>query len=62
MAAPAVARLAETVGIPKTLAGFGLREAHVEVVVDEAMTSGNVAVNPRQTSRDELAGILRCVL
>jgi alcohol dehydrogenase class IV len=62
MAAPAVARLAETVGIPKTLAGFGLREAHVDIVVDEAMKSGNVAVNPRQTSRDELAGILRCVL
>ena len=62
LAAPAVARLAETIGIPKTLAGFGLRESHVNAVVDEAMKSGNVVVNPRQTSRDELAGILRCVL
>ena len=35
MAAPAMARLAETIGIPKTLTGFGLREGHVDAVVDE---------------------------
>jgi alcohol dehydrogenase class IV len=31
-------------------------------VVDEAMKSGNVAVNPRATSREELAEILRRAL
>lgn len=61
-AAPAVCGLADTIGIPKGLAEYGLGERHVSAVVDEAMKSGNVAVNPRTTSRDELAGILRRVM
>ena len=43
-------------------AGFGLREDHVGKVVDEAMKSGNVVVNPRETSPEQLAGILRSAL
>ena len=46
----------------KGLAGFGLREDHVGKVVDEAMKSGNVVVNPRETSPEQLAGILRSAL
>ena len=46
-AAGAVSGLADAIGIPKGLAGFGLREDHVGKVVDEAMKSGNVVVNPR---------------
>jgi hypothetical protein len=30
--------------------------------VEEAMKSGNVAVNPRATSRDQLAAVLRRAL
>jgi alcohol dehydrogenase len=58
-AASAVSRLAEAIGIPKGLSAFGLRDHHVRDVVEEAMKSGNVAVNPRTTSAEELADILR---
>jgi alcohol dehydrogenase len=58
-AGSAVERLGDAIGIPKGLHDYGLREQHVDDVVEEAMKSGNVAVNPRRTSRDELADILR---
>ncbi len=61
-AAPAVGCLANAIGIPKGLSAYGLREDHVSEVVDEAMKSGNVVVNPRTTSREELAEILRRAL
>ena len=61
-AAPAVGCLANAIGIPKGLSEYGLREDHVSEVVDEAMKSGNVVVNPRTTSREELAEILRRAL
>jgi alcohol dehydrogenase class IV len=61
-AVSAVASLADEIGIPNTLSSHGLRERHVLEVVDEAMKSGNVVVNPRQTSREQLAEILRRAL
>jgi len=61
-AAWAVSGLADAIGIPKGLSNHGLRDEHVDAVIDEAMKSGNVAVNPRETSREELAEILRRAL
>jgi alcohol dehydrogenase class IV len=61
-AAQAVRRLAQDIGIPKGLSQFGLAERHVPEVVEEAMKSGNVAVNPRRTTRDQLAEVLRSAL
>jgi alcohol dehydrogenase class IV len=61
-AASAVGCLANAIGIPKGLSEYGLRQDHVSEVVDEAMKSGNVAVNPRSTNREELAEILRRAL
>ena len=61
-AAPAVCGLADAIGIPKGLAEYGLLAEHVPDVVEEAMKSGNVVVNPRATSTEELAGILRRAL
>lgn len=58
-AAPAVARLAAAINIPKRLSAYGLEERHVQPVVDEAMKSGNVLVNPRRTSPEEMAALLR---
>ena len=58
-AASAVAQLANDIGIPKGLSEFGLTEHHVPEVIDEAMKSGNVPVNPRNTSKEELTAILR---
>jgi alcohol dehydrogenase class IV len=57
-----VSHLASAIGIPRRLSGFGLREHHVEAVVEEAMKSGNVAVNPRETRKEQLATILRSAL
>ena len=61
-AASAVKCLAGSIGIPKGLSPYGLTEHHVTGVVDEAMKSGNVAVNPRTTSKEELADVLRSAL
>ena len=61
-AAGAVRRLAAGVGIPDSLNGYGLAERHVGAVVDEAMKSGNVTVNPRRTNKEQLADILRRVM
>jgi alcohol dehydrogenase class IV len=61
-AVSAVCELSRAIGIPNGLSEFGLREDHVPAVVEEAMKSGNVAVNPRQTSREELADVLRQAL
>jgi len=61
-AVDAVQKLAEDIGIPSSLASFGLSEAHVGPVVAEAMKSGNVPVNPRLTKAEDLETILRRVL
>ncbi len=58
-AARAVRRLADSIGIPKGLSDCGFREGDVERVVEEAMKSGNVAVNPRATRKEQLAVVLR---
>ncbi len=57
-AVEAVEKLSADIGIPRGLSECGLRIDHVQRVVDEAMKSGNVVVNPRPTSKEELATIL----
>jgi alcohol dehydrogenase class IV len=44
------------------LSDCGFRESDVDRVVEEAMKSGNVTVNPRATSKDQLAVVLRRAL
>jgi alcohol dehydrogenase len=61
-AVTAVRNLARDVGIPKSLSEYGLREEHVVPVVEEAMKSGNVAVNPRRACAEDLMRILRQTL
>lgn len=61
-AADAVQRLAREVGIPERLGHFGVKEEHVRAVVDEAMKSGNVGVNPRRATAEDLSDILRQAL
>ena len=58
----AVRELSRDIGIPEGLSSFGVREDHVGKVVEEAMKSGNVAVNPRRTFAEDLARILRRAL
>lgn len=58
----AVQELKDDIGIPSGLAACGLEEAMVEPVVEEAMKSGNVPVNPRKTQAHDLAQILRSAM
>jgi alcohol dehydrogenase len=55
----AVRALSSDVGIPKGLGEYGVRAEHVGRVVVEAMKSGNVPVNPKETSAAQLEQILR---
>jgi alcohol dehydrogenase len=61
-AVAAVRNLARDIGIPTSLSGFGFREEHIASVVEEAMRSGNVPVNPRRACADDLTRILRQVM
>ena len=54
----AVEKLASDILIPKGLAEYGVRPSHIPRVIDEAMKSGNVAVNPRPTSKEQLTAVL----
>ena len=57
-AVAAVEKLASDIQIPKGLGEYGLRSSHISRVIDEAMKSGNVAVNPRPTSKEQLTAVL----
>ena len=57
-AVAAVEKLATDIQLPKGLGEYGLRSSDIPRVIDEAMKSGNVAVNPRTTSKEQLAAVL----
>jgi len=57
-AVAAVEKLASDIEIPKGLGEYGLRSNHIPRVIDEAMKSGNVAVNPRPTTKEQLTAVL----
>lgn len=58
LAVAAVEKLSRDIQIPKGLAEYGLRPSHIPRVIDEAMKSGNVTVNPRPTSIEQLTAVL----
>ena len=55
----AVRRLSQDIGIPAGLREFGLREEHIDAITAEAIKSGNIAVNPRRASAEDLRRILQ---
>ncbi len=57
-ASQAVRVLAEDVAIPRGLSQFGVKPQDIPSIVEEAMKSGNVAVNPRHTSKEDLSQLL----
>ena len=61
-AVSAVEKLASDIDIPKGLGEYGLRSSHIPRVIDEAIKSGNVAVNPRPTSKEQLTAVLEASL
>jgi alcohol dehydrogenase class IV len=58
----AVRRLNADIGIPPDLKQFNVPANLIDPILDEAMKSGNILVNPRKISRDDLAAILNEVL
>jgi alcohol dehydrogenase len=54
--------LARDIGIPTSMKSFGLTEEHIKPVVEEAMKSGNIPVNPRKVSAADLENMLRKLL
>jgi alcohol dehydrogenase class IV len=53
-----VEHLASDIHIPRGLREYGLRASDIPKVIDEAMKSGNVVVNPRATSKEQLTALL----
>jgi alcohol dehydrogenase len=50
------------VGLPPNLAAVGLKREDIPRVAEEAIKSGNVAVNPRRAGLEDLKEILRQAL
>ncbi|WP_261131600.1 iron-containing alcohol dehydrogenase [Bacillus sp. Marseille-Q3570] len=62
MAVVAVRRLKGDVGITQTLSDYGVEEQDLDLIVEEAMQSGNVPVNPVKPSLEDLKNICRAVM
>ncbi|WP_300271670.1 iron-containing alcohol dehydrogenase [Halomonas sp.] len=54
-----VERLIRDVGAPDSLSDYGVREEDLEALAEEALQSGNVPVNPRVTTAQDLVAIMR---
>lgn len=50
----AVRKLATDIGIPENFQSFGVDHSQIEKMTDDALLSGNIAVNPRITKRDDV--------
>jgi alcohol dehydrogenase len=61
-AVAAIRQLNQDVGITQTLSDYGLGEEHLEFIAQEAMLSGNVAVNPVKPTVDDFKNICRAVM
>lgn len=55
----AAAQLASDIGAPNSLAAYGVAESDLEELAAESMVSGNIVVNPRPATADDLVEIMR---
>ncbi|MGI8690529.1 MAG: iron-containing alcohol dehydrogenase family protein [Thermomicrobiales bacterium] len=55
----AVRALSRDVGIPETLGEVGVTEEQVAAIAADAMKSGNIAINPRRVSLQDIERIIR---
>jgi alcohol dehydrogenase class IV len=58
----AIRHLKNDVGITQNLSDYGLQEEHLDFIVEEAMLSGNVPVNPRKPSVEDMKNICRAAM
>lgn len=61
-AVTAIRQLKKDVGIAQTLSDYGVREEHLDMIAEEAMLSGNVAVNPVKPTLEDLKNICRAAM
>ncbi|MCA1666639.1 MAG: iron-containing alcohol dehydrogenase [Thermomicrobia bacterium] len=59
MGIQAVRALSRDVGIPETLAEVGVMEEHVTAIAADAMKSGNIRINPRRVTIQEIERVIR---
>jgi alcohol dehydrogenase len=52
-----IERLCSDVGIPKTLTEVGVTEDKIPDMARDAMLSGNVLINPRSTTLDDIIAL-----
>ncbi|MBQ9059124.1 MAG: iron-containing alcohol dehydrogenase [Atopobiaceae bacterium] len=57
-----VRKLLRDLGMPTTLSEVGVTEDKIEAMADDAMTSGNIVLNPRTTTRDDVIALYRKAL
>lgn len=50
-------QLLADLGMPKTLSEVGVTADKIEAMADDAMTSGNIAVNPRSTTKRDIIAL-----
>jgi alcohol dehydrogenase class IV len=58
----AIRQLNKDIGITQTLSDYGVKEEHLDLIVDEAILSGNVPVNPVKTTKEDLKNICRALM
>lgn len=51
--------LNESLGIPRSLKKVGVDERKFEAMAEDAMKSGNIAINPRKTTKDDIIKLYR---
>ena len=54
--------LNESLGIPACLADVGVKADHFDAMADDAMKSGNIAVNPRTTTKKDILALYQKAL
>ena len=58
----AIKTLNSDIGIPSNFSAYGVTEKDLDYIADEGIASGNIAVNPRKPSADDLKEIVRKTL
>lgn len=62
LAIKAVEKLSDYVGIPKTLTEVGVKEDAIPAMAKDAMLSGNVKINPRMTTLEDIINLYRAAM
>lgn len=62
IAVSAVQKLSDDVGIPKTLKDFNVKPELIPQMAEDAMASGNIKVNPRTTTFDDVVKLYEAIM